>query len=88
MREGYGVGLWKVLRKEYELLSSRISFLVGNSRKVRFWKDEWCGDDLFCVVFPSLFVLAISKEVWVGNVWDLLVEGSSWNLCLSRPFDD
>ncbi|RVX21116.1 Ferrochelatase-2, chloroplastic [Vitis vinifera] len=41
VREGYGVGLWKVLRKEYELLSSRISFLVGNSRKLFQKRCGW-----------------------------------------------
>lgn len=30
VREGYEVGLWKAIRKEGILLSSRISFLVDN----------------------------------------------------------
>ena len=42
-------------------MGTRISFLVDNEWKVRFWKDRWCGDS--CVSFPSLFALAIDKEV-------------------------
>ena len=36
MREGYGVGLWKEIRKEGTLLSDKIVFSVGNGRGVRF----------------------------------------------------
>ena len=30
MKEGTGVGFWKSIRKDWGLVSSRISFLVGN----------------------------------------------------------
>ena len=30
MREGYGVGLWKTIRKDWDLVSCRILFFVGN----------------------------------------------------------
>ena len=56
------MGLWKAIRKELNLLSNRIIFLVANGRRVRFWKDKWCGDDALCVSFSSLFALAVSKE--------------------------
>ena len=36
MREGYGVGLWKEIRREGTLLSDKIVFSVGNGRGVRF----------------------------------------------------
>ncbi|RVX05637.1 hypothetical protein CK203_027242 [Vitis vinifera] len=65
VREGFGVGLWKEIRKEGSLLSNNIVFSVGNGRKVRFWKDIWCGDEALCDSFPSLFDLAVSKEEWV-----------------------
>ena len=39
-REGFGVGLWKEIRKEGSLLSNNIVFSVGNGRRVRFWKDS------------------------------------------------
>ena len=61
-REGFGVGLWKEIRKEGSLLNNNIVFSVGNGRRVRFWKDSWCGDEAFCNSFPSLYALAVSKE--------------------------
>ena len=74
-REGVGVGCWKEIRKEGSLLSNNIVFSVGNGRRVRFWKDSWCGDETLCYTFPSLFALAVSKEEWVPKVWDPSVGG-------------
>ena len=60
--DGYGVGLWKVIRKLWEVVNCRISFFVGNRRRVKFWKDKWCDNEPLSVSFPSLFTLASSKE--------------------------
>ena len=40
VREGYGVGLWKEIRKEESLLLKKTVFFVGDGRRVRFWKDK------------------------------------------------
>ena len=31
VRDGYDMGLWKVLRRKWHVISSRLSFVVGNS---------------------------------------------------------
>ena len=51
-------------------MRTRCSFLEGNEQRLLFWKDKWCGDNLLHVLFPSLFALAISKDVWVEDVWN------------------
>ena len=51
-------------------MSSRLSFLLGNGWRVKFWKDKWCGATPLCVSFLSLFALAVSKEAWVKAVWN------------------
>ena len=61
-REGFGVGLWKEIRKEGSRLSNYIVFSVGNGRSIRFWLDSWCADEALCNSFPSLFALTVSKE--------------------------
>ncbi|RVW45237.1 hypothetical protein CK203_067434 [Vitis vinifera] len=33
-------------KKKWGIVSSRIPFLVGNRRRVKFWKDKWCGNVL------------------------------------------
>ena len=35
-REGFGVGLWKDIRKEGSRLSNYIVFSMGNGRRIRF----------------------------------------------------
>ncbi|RVW31849.1 hypothetical protein CK203_099034 [Vitis vinifera] len=47
------------------------SFVVGNGRKVLFWKDRWCGDNLFvCYV---AFLILNGKYHWVPhNMTDFL----------------
>ena len=52
----------------------RCSFVVGSGWRVLFLKDRWCGDNLLCVLYPSLFALLISKDAWVVNVWNSSVE--------------
>ena len=88
MREGHGVGLWKEIRKEGSLLHNKIVFSMGDGRRVRFWKDKWCGSDALCNSFPSLYALAASKEAWVAEIWDSTSEEGDWNPWSSKPFND
>ncbi|RVW94842.1 putative ribonuclease H protein [Vitis vinifera] len=86
--ETHGVGLWKTLRKEWEVVKSRLVFVVGNGKRIKFWKDIWCGDEPLCVSFPSLFALAVSKDAWVKDVWRCNEGVGSWSPLFSRPFND
>ena len=72
VREGYGVGFWKDIRKGGSLMLKNIAFYVGGGRRVRFWKDKWCRNDTLCDSFPSLYPLADSKDAWVVDCWDSL----------------
>ena len=47
--------------------------MVGNGWRVLFWKDWWWRIT-FCVLFPSLFALFVSKDVWVKDVWNSSAE--------------
>ena len=75
VREGYGVGLWKEIRKEGILMFKNVSYTVGDGRRVKFWKDIWCGNIPLCEVFPSLFVFAVSQDAWVADCWDSMGDG-------------
>ena len=52
---GYGVGLWKTIRNEWEGVRSKSRFIVGNRKKVKFWKDLWCKDQILKEVFLDFF---------------------------------
>ena len=62
--------------------------MVGNSQRVSFWKDIWCGATPLCVSFPSLFTLANPKEAWVKDVWNGSIGVGSWSPRFTRSFND
>ncbi|RVW95972.1 putative ribonuclease H protein [Vitis vinifera] len=88
VREGYGVGFWKEIRKEGFLMFQNVSFAVGDGRRVKFWKDIWCGNIPLCEAFPSLFAFAVSQDAWVADCWDSIRDAGGWYPCFSRPFND
>ena len=75
VRGGYGVGLWKTIRKLWDAVSSKLSFSVGNGKRIKFWKDKWCMVEPLNVSFPSLFALSNFKDAWVAELWRHSNEG-------------
>ena len=88
VRVGYGVGLWKTIRKLWDLVSCKLSFLAGNWKRIKFWNDKWCGDEPLNVSFSSLFALSNSKEAWVVELWQHSSEGGGWSPNFPRPLND
>ena len=87
-RGGYGVGVWKAIRKEWEGIRCRSHFIVRNGRKVKFWKDLWCKDQTLKEAFPNLYRLAVDKDELVSNAWEGSGESGCWNPHFSRHFND
>ena len=61
IRGGYGIGLWKDIRKEWHTLSQNVVFSLGDGRRLRFWKDIWCGEVALSNTFLNLFDMAGSS---------------------------
>ena len=61
VRGSFGVGLWKAIRRGWDVIGGNLVYSVGNGTRVRFWKNKWCG--------PSLFAISLAKEAWVEDVW-------------------
>ena len=78
----------KEIRKEGSRMFKNIVFSMGDGRRVRFWKDKWCGNNTLCDSFPSLYALADSKDAWVTDCWDSLGEEGGWNPYFCRSFND
>ncbi|RVW36183.1 hypothetical protein CK203_100357 [Vitis vinifera] len=77
VRQGYGMGFWKEIRKKGSLMLKNIVFSMEDGRRVRFWKDKECGNNTLCDSFPSLYALADSKDAWIVDCWDSLGEEGS-----------
>ena len=61
---GYGLGVWKAIRRRWPLVNNKLSFVVGSGLRVKFWRDVWYGDSPLCDSYLSLFALASSKDAW------------------------
>ena len=69
------------------MIDDNLVYSVGNSRRVRFWKDKWGGDDPLCTSFPSLFAISLAKEAWVEDAWSHS-GGGVWAPRFSRRLND
>ena len=87
VRGSFGVGLWKTIRRVWDVIGNNMVYSVGNGRRFRFWKDKWCGDDPLCIFFPSLFAISLAKEAWVEDVWSHS-RGGVWAPRFSRRLND
>ncbi|RVX02541.1 putative ribonuclease H protein [Vitis vinifera] len=67
VRDRYGVGVWKAIRNGWENFRSHSRFIVGDSNRVKFWKDLWCENQSLENAFPILFNLSVNKEGWVAE---------------------
>ena len=83
-KESHGVGLWKAIRNGWMEFSKRVAFKVGGGRRVRFWKDRWCGEDSLEEAFPSLYSLASSRDAWVVSIMGSVREFGSLEPCIHK----
>ena len=82
------MSLCRALKKRGHLVSNKTSFVVGDGKRIKFWRDLWYGYTPLCVDFPSLCVFARAKEAWVGDVWSLEQGRGCGNPTCIRLFND
>ncbi|RVW76644.1 putative ribonuclease H protein [Vitis vinifera] len=88
VRDCYGVGVWKAIRKGWEKFCSHSRFIIGDGTRVKFWKDLWCGNQSLEEAFPILFNLSVNKEGWVAEAWEEDEGGGNWGLRFNRHLND
>jgi hypothetical protein len=84
----YGVGVWKQIRRGWEVFSRFISFEIGDGSHIRFWHDNWCGNQPLKETFPKLFWIACNKEAWVKDHMQLSNGSIQWNVPFIRAVQD
>ena len=88
IRGGYGTSLWKEIRKEWPFFFQNSVFALRDGRRIKFWKDVWCGGEALCARFPSLFNLALNKEARVADIWDNSDGAGGWSPTFLRSLND
>ena len=65
MRASYGIGVWKAIRKKWEVVDKRVVFEEGDGARMLFWKDKW-RDRCLCVLLFTLFLqLPLIRMLWL-----------------------
>ncbi|WJZ84098.1 hypothetical protein VitviT2T_003721 [Vitis vinifera] len=89
VRESYGTGLWKDIRKGWEEFFLKTRIRIGNGRQTRFWWDIWVGDSKLKDLFPLMFRIAANNSVVVADFWGRQEGGGGgWEVHFRRPFQD
>ena len=79
-RDGHGVCLRKAIRKAWDVVKRRYCFIMGNGRRVKFWKDRRYRESTLSASFPSLFDKASAKDdAWVVDIWEQSRESKCWS---------
>ena len=68
----HGMGFLKFIGREWLRFSSYIRLIQGDSSKISFWEEMWCGNSSLKEMFPGLYSLASNKEASTAYNFDSL----------------
>jgi hypothetical protein len=84
----YGVGVWKHIRRGWEVFLRFISFGIGDGSHIRFWHNNWCRNQPLKEAFLELFRIACNKLAWVKDHMQLSNGSIQGNLPFIRAVQD
>jgi hypothetical protein len=84
----FGIGLWKHIRRGWDMFARNVRFEVGLGSKILFWHDTWCGNQPLKHAYPSLYRIARYKEAWVKDNFGWRNGVVEWNVIFIRSIQD
>lgn len=57
---------------------------MGDSFRIRFWHDQWCGEAALKVAFLVLYHLACEKDMSIAANLEFLGGLNQWNVSFAR----
>jgi hypothetical protein len=82
------VGLWRYISRDWQLFSNYIRFDPGDGSKIKFWDDVRCGETTLKMLFPGLYIIAITKDASIADNIDTSGGTLQWNVSFSRLVHD
>jgi hypothetical protein len=83
----FGVGVWKCIRRGWDVFAIHVSFEVGDGYRVLFWHDVWC-EELPLKLLPELFIVVCGKDTLVAENMQRQNGNILWNILFTRPVQD
>ena len=89
-RGAYGCGLWRSIRKGWEIFNKNVQYKVGVGDRVKFWTDRWCGDLSLQLAFPVLYNFAANREASIESslICQGAGDGRTWDVRFNRGPND
>lgn len=83
----HGLSLWRGIMAIYNRVFECTRWEVGNSTKVSFWQDTWCGEVNLMSRFPKIFAIARDKHILLGEAFSV-PDHRVYTVSVSRHLND
>lgn len=87
-RGPFGWSPWRSILSQLDRYKAGLAFKVGDGRRIRFWKDAWCGERPLMEVYPEIFSMAVDPNIVVASYMSILGGEIVWQPCLRRAAFD
>ncbi|KAF5194128.1 hypothetical protein FRX31_016282 [Thalictrum thalictroides] len=84
----FGRALWKGIMLTYPKFRENISCRLGYGPIIRFWIDNWIGDEALSSRFPYIFNVSNAKLGTVGSIGQVFDGRINWNFQFRRNLYD
>lgn len=71
----HGCSLWKEIRARWEKFILHLHSTVGDGKRVRFWRDHWCGNHSLKNLYLALYDCVAVEDASLHFIWVSLVDG-------------
>ncbi|OVA07496.1 hypothetical protein BVC80_8509g5 [Macleaya cordata] len=83
-----GVGVWKKILKERDLIFQNSNLEVHDGKSVYFWWDLWCGPSRLKDRFPSIYKISRKKYGAIADVVSSVDNRVTWELDINRVLNE
>ncbi|OVA02993.1 Reverse transcriptase zinc-binding domain [Macleaya cordata] len=85
----FGTGLWKGICTNMKAFKEGLTARIGNGRKVKFWSDQWLGENPLKESFKELYKVSRKQNALVADMMQTDGNGRVlWDLDLPRRLSD